>query len=227
MQYQELDTQDAFSLQNKKMLKVLLQYGPIKARLGSMVAYQGDAQFQHAGSGGVAKFLKSKATGEGVTVADITGTGEVFLANLASEIEIMYLQDDALSVNGSSILAFSASIDYDIERISGGGGGGLGSLGGMVAGGLYNVSLRGTGYVAITSEGQPLVFDVAKGQVFADPNAVICWSHGVSMDIKADVNLKTLIGKGSGETFQLAFGGQGFVMIQPSEGVVLGAGTPA
>ena len=46
------------------------------------------------------------------------------------------------------------------------------------------------------------------------------------MDIKADVNLKTLIGKGSGETFQLAFGGQGFVMVQPSEGVIQGAGAP-
>jgi uncharacterized protein (AIM24 family) len=221
MQYKELETQDAFSLQNKKLLKTLLQYGPVKAKVGSMIAYQGDATFTHAGSGGVAKFLKAKATGEGVTMMDVTGTGEAFFADQASEIEIMYLQDDMLSVNGASILAFSASIEWNIERIGSGGG-----FGGMVAGGLYNVSLRGTGYVAITSHGQPLVFDVGAGQVFADPQAVVCWSSGVTMDIKADVNLKTLIGKGSGETFQLAFGGQGFVMIQPSEGVIQGAGAP-
>jgi uncharacterized protein (AIM24 family) len=38
------------------------------------------------------------------------------------------------------------------------------------------------------------------------------------MNIKTDVNLKTFIGKGSGETIQMGFGGQGWVMIQPSEG---------
>jgi uncharacterized protein (AIM24 family) len=217
-QYSELETQDAFALQNKKLLKVLLQHGPVKAKLGSMVAYQGDAKFEHAGSGGVAKFIKKATTGEGVQLADVTGTGEAFFADMASEIEVMYLQDDALSVNGANILAFSASIQWDIERISGG-------VGGAMAGGMFNVSLRGSGYAAVTTKGQPLVFDVAKGQVFADPNAVVCWSHGVTMNVKADVGLKTLIGKGSGETFQLAFGGQGFVMIQPAENLGAGAGT--
>jgi uncharacterized protein (AIM24 family) len=44
------------------------------------------------------------------------------------------------------------------------------------------------------------------------------------MDSKTDVNLKTLIGKGSGESFQMAFSGQGYVMVQPSENVVQGSG---
>lgn len=217
-QYEETDSADAFSLQNKKMLKVLLQYGPIKAKVGAMVAYQGDAQFSGAGSGGVGKFLKKAATGEGVTLMDIGGSGEVFLADLATEIEVLYLQDDMVSISGAHVLAFSASINWDIERVGGG-------IAGAMAGGLYNVTLRGTGYVAVTSEGQPLVFDVSKGAVFADPQAVVCWTGGVQMDIKtADVGLKTLIGKGSGESFQMAFSGQGHVMIQPSEGIWGGAG---
>ena len=81
-QYQELDSTDAFSLQNKKLLKVLLQYGPVKAKVGSMVAYQGDANFSGAGSGGMAKFIKKATTGEGVTLMDVSGTGEAFLAEL-------------------------------------------------------------------------------------------------------------------------------------------------
>jgi uncharacterized protein (AIM24 family) len=34
------------------------------------------------------------------------------------------------------------------------------------------------------------------------------------------MSMKTLIGRGSGESVQLAFGGSGWVLIQPSEGVV-------
>lgn len=218
-QYEETEGQDPFTKQNSKMLKVFLQYGPIKARIGSMVAYQGDAQFEHAGSGGASKWLKKKMTGEGAPLMDIAGTGEVFLADLAQEIEILYLQDDKISVNGTSLLAFSASMSYDIERVGGGGG-----MGSAMAGGFYNTTITGTGYVAILSEGNPIAFEVSKGDVFADPQAVVCWTSGVSMSVKADVNLKTLIGKSSGETFQLGFTGQGHVLVQPSEGRAVGTG---
>ena len=45
--------------------------------------------------------------------------------------------------------------------------------------------------------------------------------------VKANVKMKDLIGKGSGEQFQMAFGGQGWVLVQPSEGVIkaVSAGT--
>jgi len=42
----------------------------------------------------------------------------------------------------------------------------------------------------------------------------------VKTSIKTDVSMKTLIGRGSGESVQLAFTGSGWVLIQPSEGVV-------
>jgi uncharacterized protein (AIM24 family) len=57
---------------------------------------------------------------------------------------------------------------------------------------------------------------------YADPQCAITWSSGVRTDVKADVNLKTLIGRGTGETFQIAFSGSGWVLIQPSEGPVAG-----
>jgi uncharacterized protein (AIM24 family) len=214
-EFQETTGADPFTLQNKKLLKVFLQYGPVKARIGSMVAYQGDARFEHGGSGGVAGFMKSKMTGEGVPVMDVVGSGEVFLANAAAEIQILYLDNDQIWVNGANVLAFSASIGYDIQRIGGAG---------AMAGGLYNVTLSGTGYVAITSDGPPVVLDVTSSPTFADPQAVVMWTHGVTMNLKSDVSMKTLIGKSSGETFQMGFSGQGWVMVQPSEGVVQGAG---
>lgn len=214
-QYSETTGQDPFTKQNGKMLKVFLQYGPIKARLGSMVAYQGDARFNAASSGGVGKWLKKAVTGEGAPLMDIEGSGEVFLADMAQEIEILYLDNDWVSVNGSNVLAFSSSIEWDIERIGGGSAG-------MMAGGLFNMTLKGTGYVAVLTDGNPICFDVSAGNTFADAQAVVLWTSGVQMGIKTDVNLKTLIGKGSGESIQMSFAGQGWVMVQPSEGQAVG-----
>ena len=37
------------------------------------------------------------------------------------------------------------------------------------------------------------------------------------------MNLKNLIGRGSGESVQMSFQGQGWVLVQPSEGQVDGA----
>jgi uncharacterized protein (AIM24 family) len=212
-QYSETTGQDPFTKQNGKMLKVFLQYGPIKARLGSMVAYQGDARFASSSSGGVAKWIKKAVTNEGAPLMDVEGSGEVFLADNAQDIEILYLENDSVSVNGSNVLAFSSSIEWDIERVNAGGAS-------MMAGGLYNMALRGTGYVAVLSDGPPISFDVSQGQTFADAEAVVLWTSGVQMGIKTDVNLKTFIGKGSGETVQMSFTGQGWVMVQPSEGRV-------
>ena len=211
----ETTAPDPFTLQNKKLLKVSLQHGPVKAKLGSMVAYQGDAKFEYQGAGGMTRWLKQAATGEGQRLMTVHGAGEVFLADMSKEIQLMYLEGDSVSVNGSSILAFSATIDASIHMVGGAG---------AMAGGMWNVGLSGTGYVAVTSDGPPVVLDVAGAPTFADPNAVVMWTSGVRMGIKADVNLKTLIGKGSGETFQMGFSGEGWVMIQPSEGRGYGAG---
>src|SRR5204863_7714762 len=90
---------------------------------------------------------------------------------------------------------------------------------------LYNMALSGTGWVAILSDGPPVLLNVASAPTFADAQAAITWSSGVTVGIKTDVKLKNLIGRGSGESIQIAFSGQGWVLVQPSEGrVTSGAG---
>ncbi|GEN80166.1 AIM24 family protein [Actinotalea fermentans] len=213
--HKENTSQDPFSLQNKKMLKIQMGYGPVWARTGSMVAYQGDVRFQNTGSGGLDKWMKQKLTGEGVDMMQCTGQGELFVADLASEIQVMYLENDMISVNGANVLAFSSSIEWDIHRVQ--------ARGAMMTGGLYNVSLRGTGYVAVTTKGDPVALDVASAPTFADAQAVVLWTSGVSMDIRVDTGgIKSMIRGGTGELLQMAFGGQGYVLVQPSESVVQG-----
>jgi uncharacterized protein (AIM24 family) len=214
-EFMENASQDPFSLQNKKLLKILMQYGPVWAKTGSMVAYQGDVHFENKGAGGLGKMLKSKVTGEGVDMMQCTGQGDLFVADRAADIQIMYLENDALSVNGNNVLAFSSSIDWDIHRVQ--------ARGAAMTGGLYNVALRGTGYVAVTTEGEPVALDVASAPTFADSQAVVLWTAGVSMDLRVDTGgLTSMLRGGTGETFQMAFGGQGYVLVQPSESVVQG-----
>lgn len=210
--FQETQTSDQFSLQNKKLLKVQMGHGPVMAKVGSMVAYQGDVRFENQGSGGVGKFLKQAASGEGVRMMTCTGSGELFVADAATEIQVIYLDNDMISVNGNSILAFSASIEWDIHRIQ--------ARGAVMTGGLYNVTLRGSGYVAIATKGEPVALDVASAPTFGDAQAVVMWTGGVRMDIKVDTGgLKSMVRGGTGETFQMAFSGQGYVLVQPAENV--------
>jgi len=64
------------------------------------------------------------------------------------------------------------------------------------------------------------MLDPASAPTFADSEAAIAWSSGVSTAFKTDFKMKNLIGKSSGETFQVAFSGEGWVLVQPSEGRV-------
>ncbi len=209
-QFRENESEDSFSLQNPKLLKVELDQVTIQAKLGSMVAYQGDVTFEHAGSGGMGRLMKKALTGEGQSLMRITGTGEVFLAESAQEIQLMYLEGEKITVNGNNLLAFDAGIDWDIERVKG--------ASAMMGGGLFNTSLKGTGWVAILTDGPPVLLDVASAPTFADAQAAITWSEGVTTQIKTDLKLKNLVGRGSGESVQMAFSGQGWVLVQPSEG---------
>ena len=215
-QFNETQSQDAFALQNSKLLKVRLEAVTIQAKLGSMVAYQGDVTFEHAGSGGLGRMLKKAVTGEGVQLMKVTGRGEVFLADQAQDIHLIYLENDAITVNGPNLLAFDTGIDWDIRRIEGG-------AGSMMAGGLFNTVLNGTGWVAILSDGPPVLLDVGSAPTFADAQAAITWSQGVSTAIRTDFKMKNLIGRGSGESVQMAFSGTGWVLVQPSEGRITAA----
>jgi uncharacterized protein (AIM24 family) len=211
-QFNETQSQDAFALQNSKLLKVRLEAVTIQAKLGSMVAYQGDVTFEHAGSGGFGRMLKKAMTGEGTQLMKVTGTGEVFLAVQAQDIHLIYLENDFITVNGRNLLAFDAGIDWDIKRVEG--------ASAMMGGGLYNLSLQGTGWVAIISDGPPVLLNVAAAPTYADAQAAITWSSGVSTGIRTDFKMKNLVGRGSGESVQMSFSGQGWVLVQPSEGRV-------
>ncbi len=197
-------------LQNNRMLRVRVTE-PFMARQGSMVAYQGDVRFNYQG-GGAAKFLKKAFTGEGLSLMRVEGSGDVFLADQGHHVHILNLHDTGISISGTSVLAFSAGLEWNIERVKGGS---------IATGGLFNTTVRGTGWVAITTDGEPVVLNAGEAATFADTDAVVAWSAHLQTSLRSTMSAGALIGRGSGEALQVTFSGQGFVIVQPSEGAVV------
>ncbi len=208
--FREVETGEPFTLQGPRLLKVELAETSVMAKNGSMVAYQGDVRFEHKG-GGLGRLIKKAATGESLRLMQASGSGEVFLAHQAMLVHTMTLRGESITVNGSNILAFEDGIEWDVTRVKGG-------TAGMLAGGLFNIHLRGSGSVALISDGEPVRLAVAEAPTFADPQAAIAWSGGVTTNLKTDFQAKSLVGLGSGETIQVGFSGDGWVLVQPSEG---------
>lgn len=202
----------AIANQNEKMLRVRLGE-PFMARQGSMVAYQGNVDFGFEG-GGAGRFLKKALTGEGLPLMRCQGQGDVFLADQANYVHLLQLTDSGLSISGKNVLAFSSSLDWNIERVRGGS---------IATGGLFNTTLRGSGWVALTTDGPPVVLNAAEAPTYADTNAVVAWSANLQTQLKTSFKAGALIGRGSGEALQVAFHGHGFVIVQPSEGVTVPA----
>ena len=204
-QFKEVTASGTFTLQNSSLLKVRLEGNAVQAKLGSMVAYQGEVRFDHKG-GGLGRFFKKALTGEGVDLMVAAGNGDLFLAHSARKIMILELDNERMTVNGDNILAFGGGVAWDIQPLAGAG---------RLAGGAFNVVLEGTGKVAVTAQGDPVLLDTST-PTSADP--AIAWSGGVGTRVKSDVSFKTILGRDSGETFQILFEGPGWVLIQPSEG---------
>ncbi|WP_188830780.1 AIM24 family protein [Nocardia camponoti] len=197
--------------QGGKMVKVGLN-GEVMARAGSMVAYQGDLQFQALGSGGIGRAIQQHLTGEGVPLMKVTGRGDLFLANSAADVHIIDLDGtDGLTINGSNVLAFDSSLRYDIGRVQG-------AAGYSSNAGLFNCVFTGRGRIAITTHGTPVVMNVDQ-PTFADPQAAVAWSSSLQTGIKRNdsFGLGRLMGRSTGEGTTLSFTGRGFVIVQPSE----------
>ncbi|WP_235735752.1 AIM24 family protein [Nocardioides alcanivorans] len=197
-----------WALQNEQMLRVGL--GPdVLASKGSMVAYQGNVAFHHEKSGSMGKLAKKVVTGEDVSLMRVSGQGEVFFADAAGYVFTIDLENEGISLNFRNLLAFDATLTWDINRIKG--------AGIMAGNGLFNTTVGGTGTVAVTSVGRPTVFDCSKAPVAVDPNSTVLWSANLAPTLNNSMNMSSMLRGGSGEAIQYVFHGPGFVVVQAFE----------
>ncbi|MCH7321477.1 AIM24 family protein [Solibacillus sp. MA9] len=212
---QDEQENDFFELETERVLEVNLN-GEVWAKMGSMISYTGSIKFERERmlEHGVGKLFKKALTGEGTPLMRAKGNGRLYLADQGKKVTIFELNGESLCVNGNDLLAFENQINWDIKLMR--------KMAGILAGGLFNVTLQGTGMVAITTHFEPLTLLVKPGEkVYTDPNATVAWSGNLTPEFTTDITMRTLIGRGSSESIQMAFSGEGFVIIQPFEEVYL------
>ncbi|MEV5984713.1 AIM24 family protein [Streptomyces sp. NPDC052051] len=194
-----------------QMLKVAMQTGnDLLARVGSMVAYEGFIQYEPNPSA-VRQIARDWITGEGAPLMKCSGDGLLYLADYGADVVVINLNGDAISVNATNLLALDAHLQWGVERVKG--------LAKFTGQGLWNTTISGQGWVALTSRGKPIVVDCGRGEdeTYVDPDALVAWSPNLKVKGKRSFKAQSLIGRGSGEAYQMAFSGQGIVVVQPSE----------
>lgn len=207
-----------FERETDRLLQVNLS-GKVWTKMGSMVAYRGDIKFTREGlfEHGLGRLLKRFVSSEGTPLTKAQGKGVLYLADSGKKVTVLKLAGETLFVNGNDVLAFQDGIEWDIKIMR--------KLTGVFAGGLFNVRLQGNGFIAITTHHDPLTLVVTpEAPVTTDPNTTVAWSGTLSPEFRTDVSLRTFLGRGSGESIQMLFRGQGFVVVQPYEEVALQRG---
>lgn len=205
--------QGLFELETERILEINLE-NQIWAKTGSMISYRGNIKFEREGilEHGLGKMFKKAFTGEGASIMKATGQGKLYVADQGKKISILNLADESICINGNDLLAFESRLNWDIKLMR--------KIAGLLAGGLFNVKVEGTGMVAFTTHYEPLTLLVEPGDaVYTDPNATVAWSGHLTPEFVTDVSLKTFFGRGSGESVQMKFEGSGFVVVQPFEEV--------
>jgi Mitochondrial biogenesis AIM24 len=122
---------------------------------------------------------------DGGDFSRVAGAGEVYLAHRVRDVHLVKLEVETITVNAGALLAFDAGITIDHRETEQG---------------ERHAVLEGTGFLAVVSDGPPVVLDVASAPTYADPRAAVAWSENVRV---------------SGSDGALSFDGQGWVLVQP------------
>ncbi|WP_345696806.1 AIM24 family protein [Kitasatospora terrestris] len=207
---------ERFALQNPQLLRVLLDGGKdVLARSGAMVAHVGKVSFVGWGPSGSRGNRNNRGQRQAPDVLDLmrcSGTGTVYLANLAQHLHILPLADEKLTVTSSYVLALDNELGWRTVSIENG----------ELITGVGNRSLEfsGTGTLVLMTSDRPLVLPVRPGEyVYGDADAVVGWSSGLEVQLQAQSsNTEAWRRRGTAtEGWELAFTGSGYVIVQPSE----------
>ncbi len=206
--YREVPTAGRWTQQNGKLVKVTLGPDALALR-GSMVAYQGNVEFDYKSSG-LRGLIEGKLTGQAVKLMTCKGSGEVFLAHDAADLHIVELGNSSLCINAKNLLAMDDTVRTEVKRIE---------SAGIPGGGLFHFEVSGPGSVVVMTKGSPMTLPV-QGPTFADMNALVAWTTGMRVSVSTQVRISRQIYAGSsGEALALQFMGFAghFVVVQPFE----------
>ncbi|MFG3494796.1 AIM24 family protein [Streptomyces sp. NPDC047928] len=201
-----------FRLQGSKVLAVDMTGDAVKAKNGSMVAYDGQMAFKKMSGGGegIRGMVTRRLTGEQMEVMEVRGQGTCYFADRASDITLLALTGEKLWVEASNLLCADGGLRTGTSF--------TGLRGGATGNGLFTTTAEGSGQVAIMSDGPAVVLRVTpQYPLSVDPGAYVAHQGDLQQSFQSGVTFRTFIGEGGGEAFQIRFEGDGLVYVQPSE----------
>ncbi|MFE9608778.1 AIM24 family protein [Streptomyces sp. NPDC006012] len=207
---------------NSKMVEATVVPGQrLYSQRGAMLAYRGDVSFTpniQGGQGGLVSMLGRRVAGEATPLMTVEGSGTVFFGHGGHHVQVINLSGDTLYVEADRLLAFEGTLQQG-TMFMGSQGGVMGMVRGQVTGqGLFTTTLKGHGAVAVMAHGG--VFELAitpQRPVHVDPQAYVAHHGDVRNKLSAALGWRDMVGRGSGEAFQLELSGNGTVYVQASE----------
>lgn len=210
-----------FEVQGTKVLAVSLGSGggeeAVRAKNGSMVAYEGRIAFKKLSGGGegIRGMVTRRLTGEQMAVMEVKGQGVCYFADRASDINLVRLGGEKLHVEASNLLCAEDGLRTGTTF--------TGLRGASQGNGLFTTTVEGSGQAAVMSQGPAVLLRVTRGTPLqVDPGAYIAHQGDLKQSLQSGVGYRALLGESSGESFQIRFEGEGLVYVQPSERNTIG-----
>ncbi|MFE1861875.1 AIM24 family protein [Streptomyces anandii] len=212
----------AFREINSKMVEATVVPGQrLFSQRGAMLAYKGEVSFTpslQGGQGGLMSMIGRRVAGEATPLMTVEGSGTVFFGHGGHHVHVIGLTGDTLYVEADRLLAFEGTLRQG-TMFMGSQGGVMGMVRGQVTGqGLFTTTLQGHGSVAVMAHGG--VFEVPitpQRPVHVDPQAYVAHHGDVRNRLSAALGWRDMVGRGSGEAFQMELSGSGVVYVQASE----------
>ncbi|MEW2221167.1 AIM24 family protein [Streptomyces sp. NPDC006990] len=188
---------------------------------GAMVGYRGEVSFTpnvQGGQGGVMSMIGRRVAGEAAPLMTVEGDGTVMFGHGGHHIQVIDLDGDTLCVESDRLLAFDGTLQQGTLFL-GRDGGVMGMVRGQVSGqGLFTTTLSGRGSAAVLAHGGIVQLTIAPGHpVHVDPQAYVAHFGDVRNKLSSALGWRDMVGRGSGEAFQLELSGSGAVFVQASE----------
>jgi uncharacterized protein (AIM24 family) len=207
---------------NSRMVEAQVVPGrKMYSQRGAMLAYRGEVSFTPdigGGRGGVMSMIGRRVADESTPLMTVEGSGTVMFGHGGHHIQVIDLAGDTLYVEADRLLAFDGTLQQG-TMFMGSQGGVMGMVRGQVTGqGLFTTTLKGNGSVAVMAHGGVIELPITPQRpVHVDPQAYVAHHGDVRNKLSTALGWRDMVGRGSGEAFQLELSGSGTVFVQASE----------
>lgn len=205
------EQQGPFKKINDRTLGINLYREPIWFKRRTMIGYEGGIKIKRPSmwETGFFRAFRQRFLRQSIQLSKGQGQGTLYIADNGKKVILFPLTErQALSVKSTDVLAFDDQVQWQIRMMK--------HIAGTMRSGLFHIEFKGPGIVAMTCPGDPLLLPVTSSNpIFTNPSSTLAWSGQVKPSVNIDASAKTLFGRGSGNSVQFKFEGQGYVIIKP------------